>query len=552
MAQKAGYQGIKKLTSPLDITTEGTLFIEENYYQKTELSEPIEGQSTVEGALGALSSNKVGWDVAGKSVKKNIFNLKEAKISVSNYTTLANTETGVELSNTGSYTYRGASFVFEGNDYWKNKTLTISSEVTVTSGAGRIGIGYSDDGSTYTDIFNDNVSSGKYEKTFSAGNHKYYRLILQCTLGTAAAGDVVYNELMIRDSRITDSTYAPPIYDNTELLSYADNGVLGAKNQLKYPYKNTTLTLNNVTFTDMGDGTVKVQTTNAGASASTSFTLALYTADEARSLDGMILNGCPSGGSDSSYKIILQKNSSPWSQYAKDTGNGATINSSSAEASILLINVPSGSIITTPIIFKPMIRLATDTDSTFQPYAQTNRQLTVNKAEISAISDDNESGRTTAKRLYAAGEYFYMDGYNCKTKEQVAAGTGWVLDGNYEHVSIDSALKDALSIIDNSASVQSGITNVTINSNANLVKKCGRYVEFRIRIDVTAAISSDTMIIALPYKPLYAHNMLISNQSSPFELLTDRGCYFDSNGKIHVVNLGIGNYFLQGTFLTND
>ena len=81
---------------------------------------------------------------------------------------------------------------------------------------------------------------------------------------------------MLRLASYTDPTYEPYAETNQQLtqnkMSYADNGVLGAKNLLLYPYKYTTRTENNVTFTDNGDGTINIQT-SAAASAATKFYL---------------------------------------------------------------------------------------------------------------------------------------------------------------------------------------------------------------------------------------------------------------------------------------
>lgn len=79
-----------------------------------------------------------------------------------------------------------------------------------------------------------------------------------------------------------------------------------------------------------------------------------------------------------------------------------------------------------------MIRLASDTDDTYVPYAKTNRELTedvANKADISSIGT-NESG-TTASRAYAVGEHFYKNGKFCTAKTAIASGATFTLGTNY-------------------------------------------------------------------------------------------------------------------------
>lgn len=223
MAQKAGYQGIKKLNPPIDITSEGTLFIEEGYYQKTELSEPVEGQSTVEGALGALSSKKVGWDVAGKSVKKNEVDVKKA---IANNVLLQIISTGIRLYNTVSSTWNRAYIPLNlSND----TNYILSSNITFVSGAGQIYVQGSNDGTNYTDITDATAfyANKNVDVEFNSDDYVYYRLGLVSSRATATIGDITFGNLMIRDARIANSTYAPFIYDNTELeAKKADNTVI--------------------------------------------------------------------------------------------------------------------------------------------------------------------------------------------------------------------------------------------------------------------------------------------------------------------------------------
>jgi hypothetical protein len=96
-----------------------------------------------------------------------------------------------------------------------------------------------------------------------------------------------------------------------------------------------------------------------------------------------ILNGCPSGGSGSTYYLeaVITKNSSAFS-LGIDSGNGIEIEITgddfSNDGAYVMIRgiVKSAYAIQSLITFKPMLRLAADTDDTYQPYAKTNRELT--------------------------------------------------------------------------------------------------------------------------------------------------------------------------------
>lgn len=85
--------------------------------------------------------------------------------------------------------------------------------------------------------------------------------------------------------------------------------------------------------------------------------------------DGLIVNGCPSGGGNNSYYVLTANGST---RTATDYGSGATISGQTDRVICRVVSSysPSG------IVFKPMLRLASDTDGTFAPYAMTNRELT--------------------------------------------------------------------------------------------------------------------------------------------------------------------------------
>lgn len=167
------------------------------------------------------------------------------------------------------------------------------------------------------------------------------------------------------------------IYDlkDNDAVHYADNAVLGAKNLLKWSKASTTI--NGVTFTNNGDGTISAQTDANGATADAHFIIV----DSATAYDHtilgkkIILSGAPAqSGSD--YPMMLV----PWGgSNSYDYGNGVEIDIPSSISGLRVdCIVWKNRVLTTPITFKPMIRLASDTDTTYVRYAMTNRELTEN------------------------------------------------------------------------------------------------------------------------------------------------------------------------------
>ena len=207
---------------------------------------------------------------------------------------------------------------------------------------------------------------------------------------------------------------------------YADMGVLGAKNL--FDGFDSDSTLNHITFTVNSDKTVTVNNDGNAASANTFYekNISLVFPFD------VILSGCPSGGSDSSYRLDINGS-------IPEYGNGVVIPANTNITNIR-IRIASG-YKPDNLIFKPMISKASDTDPTYQPYAETNLQLTQNKTDISALGTQEGA---TASRLYHPGEHFYKDGQSCEVigNADVAQGTTWTLNTNYKVKSVyDSLIK---------------------------------------------------------------------------------------------------------------
>ena len=141
------------------------------------------------------------------------------------------------------------------------------------------------------------------------------------------------------------------------------------KNLIPYPYLETTRTANGLTFTDNGDGTITV---NGTATATTVFQIKGRSSGNTLGLEvgtEYTISGCPNGGSGSTYKVDILKYSS--TAYATDYGNGASFTYSEATANDVVGQIRivfyTGATVSN-LVFKPMIRLASDTDDTWEKY----------------------------------------------------------------------------------------------------------------------------------------------------------------------------------------
>lgn len=156
---------------------------------------------------------------------------------------------------------------------------------------------------------------------------------------------------------------------------YADNGVTGAKNLLPYPYVDSTKTVDSVTFTDNGDGSVSLSGT---ASANPEFRITPDITDNR--YKGMILTS--QGGSSTAsgaYVRVRVGDISSGSFIREVVGSEIIIpEMASNEKYYIAIRVTQGTN-TSGIRIYPMLRLASDTDSTYVPYAMTNKELTDSK-----------------------------------------------------------------------------------------------------------------------------------------------------------------------------
>lgn len=175
---------------------------------------------------------------------------------------------------------------------------------------------------------------------------------------------------------------------NNEIVT---RSALGAKNILPFDladikalntggtWESNVYTYRGVDFTVNSDGTISATGTATGGNAS----IKIFAASLNYEMLGkeVILNGCPSGGGASTYRIqayrMASADGSTGTYFDDGTGTDAftVLNNASGTVGSFAVAVYENETVTN-LLFKPMVRLASDPDDTYQPYAKTNRELT--------------------------------------------------------------------------------------------------------------------------------------------------------------------------------
>lgn len=201
-------------------------------------------------------------------------------------------------------------------------------------------------------------------------------------------------------------TTASAMADAIEAQAQAIFGVMGqmgAKNLLPISldylksintngtWNDNAYTIDGVTYTVNTDSQGHITNITTSGTASTNSAMDIWGTASSygeNNFSGMILNGCPSGGgtAGTDYRIVaFIGNSQDGTGHStvNDTGDGVTLTSASYLR--IYLRIPKG--YSSSLVFKPMIRLAADIDSTYQPYAKTNQQLTAEINELKKAAD---------------------------------------------------------------------------------------------------------------------------------------------------------------------
>ena len=139
------------------------------------------------------------------------------------------------------------------------------------------------------------------------------------------------------------------------IVKTIEGSTVKCDNLIPYPYANTTKTVNGVTFTDNGDGTITV---NGTATDKATFNLKTITVEIG---SNYFLSGCPSTGSTTTYIVYAADGVYGYA----DAGAGRLINPASTNLSLSVL-VYAGATLSN-VVFRPMLNAGT-TALPYQPY----------------------------------------------------------------------------------------------------------------------------------------------------------------------------------------
>ena len=172
--------------------------------------------------------------------------------------------------------------------------------------------------------------------------------------------------------------------------------VLGAKNLLPVNFDhmrkingggtwtNNVYTYNGITYTTNSDGTFTV---NGTATEYSLFRIIDTNSIFLNPSSDYYITGSPSSSTASTYYVYYSELINGSWIYYSNLGNEDTLFTPNASATQFVVDiVVRNGQTASNVVFKPMIRLASDPDSTYVPYAMTNQQMT---PYVQAISNPN-------------------------------------------------------------------------------------------------------------------------------------------------------------------
>lgn len=203
-------------------------------------------------------------------------------------------------------------------------------------------------------------------------------------------------------TKVTDQNGVDHPFKDVAAFPRSEQIVLGAKNLMINEGKNETI--NGVTFTVNEDGSI---TANGTATAEIYYSLALRASGE------------PMKGLKVGEKYILSGDDAPNTEHyvflnyfiGTTLSNGISTNNGEVKFTVPSgkeyisygICIRNGKTVNNKV-FYPMIRLASDTDSTYAPYAMTNKELTEKKVDknVRTLSSSDNLNDVTSTGFYAA------------------------------------------------------------------------------------------------------------------------------------------------------
>jgi hypothetical protein len=233
-------------------------------------------------------------------------------------------------------------------------------------------------------------------------------------LGNKTTSDLGLQSELTFDNVPTDGSNNPVksdgIYDSEKDI-YAVMGAMGAKNLIPYPYKQASGTVNRgITFTYDNRGVVTANNTSSAtdqpflilsfldfleknkefiiSSGSSTLFCVIYfynaSSQPVNVTKTMIYDdGTEKTTTDSYISLLVSGTIHQWCKFKVTDGDFAF--------AAVQVRAQSGSITYNNEKIYPMLRLASDTDDTYQPYAKTNRELTESYPANKVMMSDGET-----------------------------------------------------------------------------------------------------------------------------------------------------------------
>ncbi len=301
---------------------------------------------------------------------KNLFNpnavnwYQPTKTSIAKDGTITSTAT----SDSRVWSYENAEY-FLTLSAGKYIVRTVTETIDDTASINENIRGYNESGTQLFDIYPNAIGT----RTTSFTLTETAKIAIMFKLFTQTC------KIMIHDADITDSTYEPYKENVDERLIQNKSDIIINKTtlgtQCKNLLKNTavTKTVNGVTFTVNDDSTI-----TANGTATSRIIFLVGTAYISQT-GNYTYTGTPSGGASATYSMNY-RNSNVYKDV--DTGNGTTAQFEGGKTYEAVIDIRSGVTISN-LTFKPMLRYADITDSTYEPYKENvDERLIQNKSDI--------------------------------------------------------------------------------------------------------------------------------------------------------------------------
>ena len=229
-------------------------------------------------------------------------------------------------------------------------------------------------------------------------------------------------------TKVTDQNGVDHPFKDLAAFPRSEQAVLGAKNLLKYPYHNTTKTNRGITFTDNGDGSITLSGTNDGTGLSSFYFATENTPGYRDYLLSIGQEITLTGGLSSNISMAV--NGYDGTHNAVDSGNGVSCTfTNSASGFQISLDVGINTNITTPVTIYPMLRLASDPNSTYVPFAMTNKSLTDKMHHlihrvVYASTDEGRSDITVGADGFADISIPSLTGYRILVNNVTLSGSG--------------------------------------------------------------------------------------------------------------------------------